>query len=117
MLPKKRRVSRKIFSTLGKNSKSYHSPSLTLRVYKREECVNEVSKFSFVTSLKISKKAPTRNLLKRRGYSVVKEIINDIENCFICVFYFKKEAIDLGYKEIKKDIITLLKEAHVISIY
>src|SRR6476620_3631920 len=111
MLPKKKRVERTIFpETLGRG-KSAYSPFLNLKCLKRSD-KNE-SKFSFVVSKAVAKKAVQRNLLRRRGYSVIKDNQSKIKESFTCIFFFKKESVSLSFKELEKDILFLLKKADV----
>lgn len=116
MVPKKNKVPRIDFLKLKKKGSLYHSLSLTLRVYVKENCEKEESRFSFIISKKITSNTPQRNLLKRRGYSIIKNIIKKTKTCFVCIFYFKKEVLLLHYPELEKEIISLLKKAHVISL-
>lgn len=114
MLPKATRISTKAFKSLEKGGTSYHAPLLTLRVSKKDDCKEDISLFSFVVSKKVSKKAPMRNTLKRRGRAIVQGVYKDIKTCFICVFYYKKDSDKATYPELKKQILFLLKKAKIV---
>jgi len=111
MLPKKRKIERSLFSFFIKN-KSFQSKNVSLKVCFSDDSKKE-TKFSFVVSKKVSNLANKRNLLKRRGYHIVENIKN-IKKGFICIFYFKKSVINLPYKEIKEEVIKLLKESSIV---
>lgn len=112
MLPKKRKVNKAILKGILKQSKIMHSSYFSLRYIKNN--LTKESKFSFVVSKKVANKAPKRNLLKRRGYFVIKEVYKSIETGFICVFFLKKEASLLKFSDFRLEIINLLKKVHII---
>lgn len=116
MLAKKNRISRALFDTLLKSGVSFHSQNLSFRVQKTP---NELPKFSFVVSKKISKSAATRNILRRRGYSVLQDILGceikeKMNNSVIGAFFYKKGAEKLGFTELRGEIEFLLKKGRVI---
>jgi ribonuclease P protein component len=114
MLPKNRRIPRKIFPTSIKGSLFYTSKSLSLKVYKSTDSTKE-SRISFVTSQKTSKKATERNLLRRRGYSVVNSLLTQIKPAYLLIFSVKKEALELSFEQFKAEIEDLLKKAGVLN--
>lgn len=113
MLPQKKRVERTIFPETLQRGKSGYSPFLNLKCIKRDDA--EESKFSFVVSKAVAKKAVQRNLLRRRGYSIIKDNQAKIRDSFTCIFFFKKESNALSFKELEKDILFLLKKADVLK--
>lgn len=115
MLPKNRRISKKIFTAISRSKgKIIQSPFLTAKIIKKERECEGKSFFSFVVSGKVSKKAVERNLLRRRGYAAVRLVSKNIQPCFVCVFYFKKPALSLSYKKLEGEITTILKNTHVL---
>lgn len=112
MLSRKFKIERKIFPKDLRKGFSFHSPNLSLFVFKTAE--NNPSKFSFVVSSKVSNKAVVRNLLRRRGYDVVAKSLQFIKPSFLCVFYFKKGSGKVSFGEIEKDINGLLKKSKVL---
>ena len=113
MLPKKRKVDKRLFSHVFNNSESFYGKNISLRVFYVDG--DNITKFSFVVSKKVSNKANKRNLLKRRGFSVIENKIKYTNNGFVCVFYFKKNAINKSYSDIEKDIVLLLKKANILK--
>ena len=115
MLSSKLKIKRASFSEVLSRGKSFHSPSFTLRVLKKKSLHEEPSSFSFVVSQKIAKKATARNLLKRRGYTVIKKLLGNIKPCYICVFFAKKEFARLRSAELEKEVFLLLKKAGIMK--
>lgn len=116
MLAKKNRISRALFDTLLKKGVFFHSQNLSLRVMKTQK---GLSKFSFVVSKKVSKSAVVRNLLRRRGYSVLKDSIgkdskDTMNTGVVGAFFFKKGAEKLGFSELQEETVFLLKKAKVL---
>lgn len=110
MLPKKHRTQRK--QTHHGDWRTYHSLNISARVSK----TNEVeTKFSFVVSGRISKKAATRNLLKRHGRSIVQLLLGEIKPSFVVIFFFKKGAVGLSYENLTQEIKNILKESNILK--
>lgn len=112
MLPKKRRVTREEFTPIIKKGRTFHSPLLSLRVLEQRQCGETLSTFAFVVSKKVAAKATARNLLRRRGYAILREA-HKIVPCHSCAFFFKKGAEDAPYAALKKETLSLLKEAQL----
>ncbi|MBI2053956.1 MAG: ribonuclease P protein component [Candidatus Staskawiczbacteria bacterium] len=75
MLPEKNRLrKKKDFEEIFKNSKSFKEGFLVLRARKNNF---KTSRFGFIVSLKVSKKATVRNKVKRRLREAVKKYIED----------------------------------------
>ncbi len=113
MLPKNNRIKRAVFDEAFQKGKSVYSPFLNLKFHKAE--AGSPAKFSFVTSKNVSKKASDRNLLRRRGYSVIKDNSLKIKDSFECIFFFKKDSMKMSFKDLEKDILFLLKKADVLK--
>ena len=113
MLSKPHRTPRALFGNVLKKSKQFHSPHFTLRVsfLPREE---KVSKFSFVTPASVSKKAVERNLLRRRGYAVIRKNLDKIKTPCLGGFFSKKGAASLKFQELEKEITDLLRQSNLI---
>jgi ribonuclease P protein component len=111
MFPKKNRITKTGFDELLKKGQVFHSPYFSLRCLKKNDTV---PKFAFVVSKKVAKNAVDRNVLRRRGYSALREIgILKEKNKWIgfsVAFFFKKEAKNLGFKETEKGIEELLRK-------
>lgn len=114
MLPSKRRVQKELFEKTLKNSRFFNLPYFSIRCAKSLE-KEELSRFSFVVSHKVASKAVLRNLLKRRGYSVIKDILPDIKKSFVVMFFFKKEAKNIPFLTLKEEIRTSLKKIGILE--
>lgn len=102
MLPKKNRVSSKEIQQIFKFGKILHSPIFIFRYFKNENIKN--NKISFIVPKTISKSAVKRNLLRRKGYIIIKKLFNLIPHPTIGVFVFKKQNTENIENEIKNII-------------
>ncbi|MAG12217.1 ribonuclease P protein component, partial [bacterium] len=112
---KKQKIQRSSFPKTFSGSKTFPSPFFTLRVFFDKKNSTTSSRFSFVVSAKVAKKAVARNTLKRRGYAVIKKNIPNIKSGYICVFFFKKESTRVSFKDLEKEIVITLKRANVFT--
>ncbi len=113
MLPAKLKIGRKIFPKDLRRGAVFHSPTLSLFVFRSPE--DKKSRFAFVVSSKISSKAAERNLLRRRGYATVRKLLPAIKPSFFCVFYFKKGSSKKSFKEIEKETTFLLEKSGILN--
>ena len=88
MLPKTRRIEKKLFELSFRSSKRYNSTHLMLFVANNKE---NISRFSFSISKKICKNAVDRNRLRRQGYSIIKKHISDMPNGLL--FFFSSKIL------------------------
>jgi ribonuclease P protein component len=112
MLSRKNRVPRELFPFLLKNGKKYASAHIFLRVVRFSEEDRVLNtRFSFVVSAKVAKKAVDRNKLRRFGYEIVGKDVDNFKNGFVAVFFYTKDALKISKKELLNEINTLLKQA------
>lgn len=111
MLPRKRKVGIELFPFVLKKGKTVSSEHFSFK-FAPILGIQE-SKFSFVVSGKVSKKATERNLLKRRGYVMVKKIPTLKKIPIAGVFFAKQGATKLPYGVFKKEVDELLTKAHI----
>jgi ribonuclease P protein component len=99
MLPKKNRVDTRTVELIFKKGKSLSSPSLTFKFldirFTGRTCGNS-PRVSFVAPKSIAKLAVTRNLLRRRGYSALKNPLKHFPAGLVGVFVFKKYQDDVS---------------------
>jgi len=88
MLPKKNRADRKMVEKIFKEGKFFVSPSLTFKFIKENKQTNP--HVSFIAPKSVAKLAVKRNLLRRRGYSVLNKYIKHFPFEVCGVFVFKK---------------------------
>ncbi len=109
MLPKKNRLDRKLVEQIFKQGRFVNSANLSFKfilqphpspLLKGEGVKN--TRISFITPKTASKKAVVRNLLRRRGYAVLKKYINQFPTSITGAFVFgKKSAEVFGGKKTK----------------
>lgn len=109
MLPQKRKVSTELFPLVIKRGKTISSDHFSFK-FSPLFGITE-SKFSFVVSGKISKKATERNLLKRRGYNVIKKNSALKIIPVAGVFFAKKGSTALSFPTLEQEINNLLLKA------
>ena len=73
------------------------------------------TRFAFIISTKVHKKAVKRNRAKRLLSSVLKELLPQIKPGFNGVFLAKKTLIEADFKEIKKEMVLLLEKTKILS--
>lgn len=73
------------------------------------------TRFAFIISTKVHKKAVKRNHAKRLLSSVLKELWPQIKPGFNGVFLAKKTLMEADFKEIKKEMVLLLEKAKLLS--
>lgn len=111
MLPKNRRIQRKLFP-FNIKALRLQSPLLFLSVAKNKD--KEPTRFAFSISKKSISSAVKRNLCRRRGYSVISSKLLAVKPGFLCFFSFKKIKTPPDYNELEKEISSLLAEADVV---
>ena len=72
------------------------------------------TRFAFIISTKVHKKAVKRNRAKRLLSSVLKELWPQIKPGFNGVFLAKKPLIDATYSQIKEEMGFLFKKARIL---
>ncbi len=101
MLPKKNRADKKDIDLLFKTGRFLATPALTFRFILTKK--NTVPRISFIAPKSVAKLAVKRNLLRRRGYSALKNSIGQLPLGAVGAFTFKKyeENISVLSNEIK----------------
>lgn len=112
MLPRTHRLGRIEVEMVMKRGRSLFSPSLGLKVLKREGDVP--SRFAFVVSNKVGTTAPKRNYLKRIMRESVRRRYPLIKNGFDVAIMAQKPASSFKYKEMDENILGVLTRAGLI---
>ncbi|HRY62754.1 MAG TPA: ribonuclease P protein component [Candidatus Paceibacterota bacterium] len=107
-----KKVTRSDFDMILKKGKNIYSPLLSFKYIFLDNSVS--SRFSFVISGKVAKRAVDRNLFKRRGRHIVRKVKDDIQKGFIGAFFAKKGVINVSFIEMEKEVNSLLKRAGVL---
>lgn len=90
----------------------FQSSSFGVIVLKRDN--KETSRFGFVVSTKVSKRAVKRNKLKRMFRSAVVSQLSNIKANYDLVFLVKKSALDKDQNDINKEVETMFKRTRLI---
>ena len=108
MLSQKNRTNKKLVDKIFKNGRFVNSPNLTLKFIKDDISFPRIS---FIVPKTISKRAVGRNLLRRRGYFVIKKYLNNFPTDFAGVFIFSKKSMEIfgGRKNKTKNPILILE--------
>jgi ribonuclease P protein component len=73
------------------------------------------SRFAFVVSTKISKKAVERNRIRRRMREVVRLVFDEIRTGYDVVVIAKAAAKDMNHKTVSADLNQTLRKARLIG--
>jgi len=97
--------SRKEFGEIKNKGKLIGSPIFGVLVLKKED---DLKKFGFIISKKISKRAVDRNKIKRRMAEVLRKNLEKFEAGTRMVFLVKREILNKKIEEIEKEINNLI---------
>ncbi len=112
MLPSSRRVSRILFEKVMREGRVHHASSFSLRIGLH---ANQPSRFSFVVSKKIDKRATKRNSLRRKGYNAVSKVLEFAKPGFAILVFMKKGAEVLSQDTLTAELRDVLSKAGVIE--
>jgi ribonuclease P protein component len=76
---------------------------------------NLTKRFAIVAPKSVIKKATGRNLLRRRGYSIIQKNLAGVKNGVLGIFLVKKGVEKLKFIEMEKEIVGLLKKANILK--
>jgi len=112
MLKKLHRITQKrdfdrFFGSSFKKNKGYSAKSDNLLVKSLRNNL-DISRFAFVISTKVDKRATKRNLVKRQLREIVRLRLKKIKPGFDLVFIAQKGIIEKDYKELEKQVEFLL---------
>lgn len=112
MLAAKNRLQKeKDIKNVLKNGKSFFSTRLGVKFIKNNL---DSSRFAFIISLKISKKAVKRNRLKRQLREIIRLAINEIDKGNDIVVLTRPGILDLEYNDLKNELFGVIKKAKLI---
>jgi len=103
MLPKKRRISRQIFSKLPGTSFQKSSKHFSLRSTAAEE-----ARVAVLVSKKVAKQATVRNKIRRRTYSATRTLVPHLSKKLFLIIA-KKGAENIRGEKLKTELAELLR--------
>lgn len=114
MLPQINRIKRKKdFEIIFKNGLNFKDSFLVLKVSKNNL---EITRFGFIISQKVSKKAVIRNKIRRRLSGIIwsnfKEIKKGIDIVIICLPGLEKK----DFLELKNSVNKIFKKAKILNV-
>ena len=113
MLPKINRVNQeKEIKRLVKTGKTFFLPQLVIKYLDNKE---DIVKVGFIISTKVDKKAVVRNLLARRLRKIAQELLPDIKTGHSILVIAKKQALELNFEELKKQLIFAFTKTKLYS--
>ncbi len=132
MLPKKRRLTKKLLDEVMLYGKIFHSPVLSLKAIKVmvvNDVVDETKKdtdkshFSAVAAKKYFKTAVMRNKVRRRTYAALTDVISCMDrnslnvngNIFHCVLMLKPTILDIDQSALKQAIHEIFVKSRIIT--
>ena len=112
MLPKENRLKkREDFNNVFKKGKTTAGKLIFLKALKNNL---NISRFGFVISVKISKKAVTRNKIKRQLREIIKRNLPNIKTGIDIVIISRPEIIAKKYQETKEEVEGLFFKAKLL---
>ncbi len=118
MLPKKYRLPlRSELKRLQKEGKLFQGEFFSLLVALQPQKENfkfQNSRFGFIISHKIHKKAVRRNHARRLLVAVLLGFLPQLKSGFDVVFLAKKPLIEANFNQIKKEVSLIFKKAHLL---
>ncbi|MEM2954991.1 MAG: ribonuclease P protein component [Candidatus Nanoarchaeia archaeon] len=113
MLPKRFRLTKKKdFEKVLKSKKFFSEKFIFAKVIKNEL---RISRFGFIVTLKISKKATERNRIRRQLHEIIRNNLDQIKKGFDFVFIVRPEIKNKSFKEIKESLLNLLLKEGLIE--
>jgi len=108
MLPSSRRIPKSIFPLL-RFGKTFEGEFFSLKVVKGKDPLKP-SKVSFVVSSKVSKKAVSRNKLRRIGYNTVAGASKNLPQGILFAFFAKNKSASVPSSALRADILNLISK-------
>jgi ribonuclease P protein component len=108
MLPKRNRVDKKGIDLIFKKGSFVASPIFTFKFILGDNSVQP--RISFIAPKNTAKLAVKRNMLRRKGYSVLKKYIKQFPSGITGVFIFRKPEEDIS--KIENEIKNILHKIH-----
>jgi ribonuclease P protein component len=90
------------FDRVLKNGRVYQAQPFGLAFFNRED--EEISKYGYVVSLKVSKLAVQRNRIKRALSEATRYLTSDVKKGFDVVFLAKQSATKISTDQIMRDV-------------
>ena len=118
MLPRKQRIPKALSREVFARGAGVSSANFLIKTASSPDSPGSPTRFAVSISKKVAPTAVARNRARRRVYSAIRDIISarlfTLKNGLLVAITVKKGGENLGFKEIEKEITSLLKRAAVI---
>ena len=120
-LPKANRLKhRRDFQAVYEQGIRRYSPHLILRALSTQDATiitgeAKTTRIGISISKKVSKKAITRNLIRRRIQGAIRELLPRISPGWQIVIIVKSQAVECKYEHFLRELEQLFKEATIIN--
>lgn len=111
---KKKRDFDKFFGPSFRKNKGYSAKSDHVIVKSLKNDL-DISRFAFVISTKVDKRATKRNLVKRRLREIVRLRLKKIRGGYDIVFIAQKGIVERPYKELEKQVELLMNKLRLFE--
>lgn len=106
MLPRRNRLCSEDFEKIIKEGNFFPARFFSLRILKNNL---NYSRFGIVVGGKVTKKAVSRNKIRRRSYEIIRREWSTVPMGFDIVFFAKKSALEADFDELKEDVLRIIK--------
>lgn len=114
MLPKKYRLTSDYdFRKIRRKGRSIRTPLFNLNYLVVKS--NTPTRFGFVVSAKIDKRATKRNRVKRVSSEAVRDLLPQVKSGFDVVFWMKRGSLEADSKKIYRDIEEALRRGGILG--
>lgn len=114
MLPAPNRLKKEQnFKRVFKEGDGFKKSFLFLKLLNRDD--QRESRFGFVVSTKVSKKAVTRNKIKRRLREIVRDKISEVKSGRDVIIVTQPGIDTQSFHQLKQNLLQLLKKADLIK--
>ena len=114
MLPKAHRLhGDAVFKALASKGRPFHGRSLSLKVMPQGQDRSVPTRFAFVVSAKVSKKAVVRNLLRRRLREITRKAMPKVKSGLYVLVITRAAATTLSFQELEQEMHGLFTKANI----
>lgn len=111
MLPRSQRISKELFKDIIQKGDIFHSSFFIVKCLKS----HDKSRFSISVSKKIAKTAVQRNYIRRRIYSIIKDLPHPFISNKKIVLSLKNEILKAKDEKIKEEIASVFVKCGILK--
>lgn len=97
------------FKLLAHKGRSFFSPLFSLKVLQS----TGVSRFGFVVSARVSKKAVVRNRVRRQVREIIRLALPELAEGYLVLILVKPQAVGHPYAELRSELLRLFMKANL----